>query len=290
MNEVAEAVSPQEGGQATEEAKVETAPQQEQQTNVGDWKEGLPDEIKNAPSLQSIKDIQSLAKGFVHSQRMVGADKVALLGKYATDDEYNEFYKKIGRPDEPNQYNYEIDEGTQVPDETVTGMSQVFHEAGLTNKQANMLMNKWIESGMGGNPALQSVDEKQIQQHRQETIDNLQKEWGNGYDDNLAIANSVMVEFGNIDLRESKLANGTSVGDHPEIIKMLANVGAFIRDKVSEDKLEGTKMAGGMSVDQAKAKLSELKRPDSPIWDGKHPEHDWYVKESYKYQQIVDGI
>ena len=94
MNEVAEAVSPQEGGQATEEAKVETAPQQEQQTNVGDWKEGLPDEIKNAPSLQSIKDIQSLAKGFVHSQRMVGADKVALLGKYATDDEYNDFYKK----------------------------------------------------------------------------------------------------------------------------------------------------------------------------------------------------
>lgn len=287
MNEVAEVSSPQDGGQVSEQATINTT--QVESVEV-DWKESLPDEIKNAPSLQSIKDVQSLAKGYVHSQRLVGSDKVALLGKYATDEEYNDFYKKVGRPDAPNDYNYEVGEDVQVPDETVSGMSQIFHEAGLTNKQANVLMNKWIESGMGANPALESVDERQVAQMRQDTIAELQKEWGNGYDDNLAIANSVMMEFGNIDLRESKLANGMSVGDHPEIIKLLNNVGAFIRDRVSEDKLEGTKMAGGMSSDQAKAKLMEMKRPDSPIWDAKHPEHDWYVKESYKYQQIVDGI
>jgi len=288
MNEVAEASNPQEVGQVTEEANVKAT--QVESVEVSDWKESLPDEIKNAPSLQSIKDIASLAKGFVHSQRMVGSDKVALLGKYATDDEYSEFYKKVGRPDDPSEYKFEVGEDVEVPNDTVSGMSKIFHEAGLTNRQANMLMNKYVESGMGANPALESIDERQVAQMRQETISSLQKEWGKGYDDNLTIANSVMMEFGNIDLRESKLANGMSVGDHPEIIKLLSNVGSFIKSKVSEDKLEGTKMSGGMSSDQAKAKLMEMKRPDSPIWDAKHPEHDWYVKETYKYQQIVDGI
>ena len=283
MNEVAEAVTPEETGQATEQAP--------QPTEVPkSWKDDLPEEIRNAPSLQTIEDVNSLAKGFVHAQRMVGADKVALLGKSATEEEYNDFYKKIGRPDNATDYQFEIDENATVPNETVTGMSNVFHKAGLTQRQANILMNEFIDSGMGDNPTLATPDERMIAQIRQDNIGALQKEWGNKYDDNLAMANAVMMEFGDIDMREKKQGDGTTLGDNVDVIRLLANVGEFINSRVSEDKLEGTKMAGGASVESAKQKVLELKKPDSPFWDAKHPEHDWYVQEAFKYQQIVDGI
>ncbi|MBA87699.1 MAG: hypothetical protein CMB16_00565 [Euryarchaeota archaeon] len=292
MNEVAEAITPQESGQANDQGQETITPTQTQPTNDAggyNWKNDIPEELKGTPSLDTIEDVPSLIKGYVHAQRMVGADKVALLGKHATDDEYNDFYKKIGRPDEPNQYQYEIDENATVPDETVTGMSNVFHKAGLTQRQANFLMNEFIESGMGSNPMLQPADEKQILANRQASMDALQKEWGNGYNDNLAIANSVMMEFGNIELREQTQSDGSKLGDNPDIIRLLANVGTFIRERVSEDKLAGTKMVGGMTVDEARGKLGELKRPDSPFWDAKHPEHKWYVEEAFRLQETVDG-
>ena len=36
---------------------------------------------------------------------MIGADKVAIPGKHATDDDWNVVYTKLGRPNEAKDYN-----------------------------------------------------------------------------------------------------------------------------------------------------------------------------------------
>jgi hypothetical protein len=65
-----------------------------------DWRSTLPDELKNDATLQNFKDIESLAKTVVHQQKVLGS-RIPLP---KNDDEYNELYNKLGRPEDPNKY------------------------------------------------------------------------------------------------------------------------------------------------------------------------------------------
>ena len=160
-----------------------------------DWLSSVPEEIRNDKSLSTIKDVPTLAKSYVNAQRMIGADKVALLGKYATEDEYNEFYSKVGRPDNPTDYHYEIDENTDVTDETVSWASNVFHKAGLSPRQANIVMEEYLKAGQGESAAFSPMSEQQVIETRNRTVHDLQKEWGSDYEDNLAVSNAVIMEL-----------------------------------------------------------------------------------------------
>ena len=62
---------------------VETTPTE---TNT-DWKASLSDDLKADKSLENIKDIESLAKSYVHAQKMVGGDKIPVPNKFATEDD-----------------------------------------------------------------------------------------------------------------------------------------------------------------------------------------------------------
>ena len=73
---------------------------------VGDnqnWRDTLPEELKNDPTLQNINDVESLAKTAVHQQKMIG-NRIPMP---KNDEEKAELYSKLGRPDEPK--NYEVD-------------------------------------------------------------------------------------------------------------------------------------------------------------------------------------
>tara|TARA_Y100000004_G_scaffold136481_1_gene154585 strand:+ start:9992 stop:10843 length:852 start_codon:yes stop_codon:yes gene_type:complete len=283
MNDVDTA--PAETGQVDNGAILNNAEAQQETS----WLDSVPEEIRGDKSLSTIPDVGTLAKNYVNAQRMIGADKVALLGKYATQEEYDQFYSKIGRPDAPTDYQYEIDEQTDVSDETVTWASNVFHKAGLTPRQANIVMQEYLAAGQGASAAFSPPSEQQVIETRNQTIHNLQKEWGADYEDNLAVANAVVLEFGSEELREATMPDGTTLGDNPDFIRLLNNVGSFIRSRVSEDTLEGSKLVGGLSASDAREKLREIKAVDSPFWSAKHPEHQWYVDEAMRYQEIIDG-
>ena len=67
--------------------------------------------------------------------------------------------------------------------------------------------------------------------------------------------------------------------NHPEFIKMAANMGVFMKEKMGEDTLEGVKTTGAATKHELEGKLAELQSSDSPYWDNKHPQHDWFVSE-----------
>ena len=102
------------------------------------WRSMIPEEIRDHKSLATIQDVGSLAKGFVHAQSMIGADKIALPGKSSTADDWNAVYSKLGRPEDPSGYqiNYTPPEGVQPDDGVVQWFMGVAHEAGLNNTQA----------------------------------------------------------------------------------------------------------------------------------------------------------
>src|SRR5687767_2069903 len=47
------------------------------------WKEALPEDLRNDPNMGPILDLESLTKSFIHSQKMIGRDKIPVPDKFA---------------------------------------------------------------------------------------------------------------------------------------------------------------------------------------------------------------
>ena len=272
--QVADAPAVEEAGQATsvEPAKI-------------DWRSEIPEEIRSHKSLETIQDIPSLAKSFVNAQSMIGADKVAIPGKYATDDDWNIVYDKMGRPAESSGYELEnkLAEGQSENVEMLTNYKDVAHKLGLQPRQAQGLLNWFNTTTADALPDPNAMAAKQS-----ETIESLKREMGAAYDDNIALSNGVLSEFSTEGITDLQMADGSVFGDHPEVVRMMSKLGRFLKDKVGEDSLAGTKMNGAPTNEELSQKLREIRRPDGPFWDAKHPEHTWYVEESLKIAEQLE--
>jgi len=264
-----------------------SAPEMEQEVaqSVEDWRSNIPEEIRGHKSLQHINDVGALAKSYVHAQSMIGADKVVVPGKSATPDEWNEFYARLGRPESPDAYELPQQEGAEVNPDMSNWYKQMAHEIGLNSTQAAKLYesyNQFISN-------FQESTAVDHEMHVREVETNLRREFGQAFDDRMALGNGVVEQFGASDLMEVELADGTLLGDNPDVIRMMSNIGVFMKERLGEDTLEGIKTNGGLTPEQARDKLSELTASSSPYWDSRHPEHDWYVQEAMKFREITNG-
>ena len=97
------------------------------ETNT-DWKAGLSDELRADKSLENIKDISSLAKSYIHAQKLVGADKIPVPNKHATEQDWDAVYKRLGRPDTPDGYKYNLPEDQNVNAEALKTFSDHAHK------------------------------------------------------------------------------------------------------------------------------------------------------------------
>ena len=252
-----------------------------------DWRTSVPEEIRGHKSLEHISDVGALAKSYVNAQSMIGADKVAIPGKHATDEDWGEVYRKLGRPDSPDGYELanELPQGAEASDEMLGWFKGAAHEAGLTPQQAQKLLGGYNEF-LGG---MMGSDDGQVQEARANAEVELKKEYGAAYDDRMANGHAVLQEFGTDDLPEVQLADGRLLGDHPEMIKMMVNIGQFINSKIGEDSLEGIKTSGSLTPGDAQQRLAELTVEGSPYWNQRHPEHEFYVNEALKFRGMMSG-
>ena len=265
-----------------EQVSVEEAPVAS--TEDDSWRAQLSDELREHTTLEPIQSVENLAKAYVNASSMIGRDKVALPGQYASDDDWNQVYDKLGRPETGDQYELETGEGA---DANLMGwFKNTAHDIGLNNAQAQKLMTAYNE--MAGQQV--EAEGPNLELMRDEVSAELRKEYGNAFDDRLGVANSVITEFGNGEITEIQLADGRSLGDHPEFIKAMVNVGQFIRDKVSEDEFLGERTNNSMTPDEAQSQLRDIEAPNGPLWDRTHPQHDYFVEERGRlYEQIYGG-
>ena len=79
-----------------------------------DWRSALDEGLRSDPTLADIKDLNGLAKSYVHAQRMVGKDKLVIPGEGADPTEWDSFYEKLGRPQDGK---YNLDPKGIIPDD-----------------------------------------------------------------------------------------------------------------------------------------------------------------------------
>ena len=267
------------------DAPVETGQAASEATTEFNFRDHIDETIRDDPSLSTYKDINGMAKSLINAQKMVGADKVAIPGKYTTPEEMDSFYSKIGRPDTAD--GYELSSNEVIGEEGVTFFRELAHKNGLTQTQAENILTEY-----GG--YLDTVGEKtedQIEQIRVGIEKDLQNEWGDQYEKNIGYSNEVVSFFSSDDdaITEMKLADGTRIGDNPMIIEMFSNIGQFIAEKIGEDSFSGRDNVPGMAMEEVQQELNSIMAPGTPYWDKQHPDHNRVVQRALQLNGMLTG-
>tara|TARA_R110002020_G_scaffold336283_6_gene551472 strand:+ start:839 stop:1669 length:831 start_codon:yes stop_codon:yes gene_type:complete len=272
MNEETQVAEPTEASTTSSEATF-------------DWKNEIPEEVRDNRVFETHKNLGSLLKSHAHQQALIGADKIPVPKSDASDDQWNEVYTRMGRPAEATEYKLDVQmpEGQKADDGLINWFRETSHKAGLNNRQAQAMLNEY-----------QKVTQQQegqnagaIDQLREQGVNSIKQEYGAAFDDKLKVGNAAISQFEASDLTQLKLADGRTLGDHPDFIKAFVGVGDFIKNKIGEDSLEGAKTTGALSPDVARAKLAELKRANGPFWNKSDPEHTWTVQEALRLQELI---
>ena len=240
-------------------------------TETTDWKASLSDEIRADKSLENINDIESLAKSYVHAQKLVGSDKIPVPNKHATEEDWNAVYKRLGRPETADGYKFNLPEDQKVNEEGLKVFADQAHKLGLLPNQAEGMVKFYNE--MQANQ-LKEADSTAIA-GRQKAIDELQSEWGQAYKQKVEQANNVVASVFPQGFMSTNLADGTKLGDHPAVIKAFADLAS----KMGEDKIPQAEGPAYLTPKQIDKEIAALQAPGSAYWDKNHPNHEISVEE-----------
>lgn len=247
------------------------------------WKETISEEFRNDPNISKFTEIDALAKSYINATRMIGQDKFSIPNENSTDDQWQEVYGKLGRPESPDKYKLEVQSETASLDEgAIKQFAENAHQLGLNNKQAQGIL-EFYKNSMEGSIQQARIDTETAQANAEQE---LRKEWGRSYDENIKKAGAIAKANMSEDILNMELKDGTRIGDHPSVIKGFAS----IANLMSEDKLVST---DSESVDRGtdyEAEISKIVNDkDGPYWNKSHPDHDKIVQQVFTLRTMING-
>ena len=266
----------------TDTPKQETQIEQPVPTVAKSWKEAISEEFREDPNIAKFTELDALAKSYINATRMIGQDKVAIPNENSTDDQWQEVYGKLGRPESPDKYQLEANSDVVPLDEgAIKSFAENAHQLGLNNKQAQGIL-EFYKNSMEGSAQQSRIDTETSQAQAEQE---LRKEWGRSYDDNIKRAAQVAKANMNAEILDLTLSDGRRLGDHPEIIKGFAN----IANLMSEDKMIGTGEDNATSGRDLNEEISKIVNDrDGPYWNKSHPEHDKIVQQVFTLRSMMN--
>ena len=252
-------------------------------TPVSTWKSSISEEFRNDPNIEKFTEIDALAKSYINATRMIGQDKVVVPNKNSTDDQWNEVYSKLGRPESADKYKLEMKSESVAMDESaMKNFAEQSHKLGLNNKQAQGIL-EFYKNNMEGSQQQARIDTETAQAQSEQE---LRKEWGRDFDSKVGKAGALAKANMNPEVLDLQLQDGTRVGDHPEIIKGFAKIAAML----SEDKILGTESEAAGNVTDIQSEITTLTNDTTgPYWNHKHPNHDKAVQQVYTLREMLQS-
>lgn len=272
------------------EATQETG-SQESAPPAASFQDSLPEDLRGNPSLKNFNDVGSLAKSYVHAQRMVGADKIPLPGNNSTDDDWSRVYDKLGRPADIKDYDVSLPEIFEDD-----GFRKSIHAAGLNQKQAASVAQFMQSQTEAANGKLDAYRE----QAKLDTETELRAEYGKAFGEKVqraqATAKYLLGSKGDPTSEDNilgniRLADGRMLGDHPDIIRMFE----AMSHEIAEDDLDGVTTESAMTPQDAQDEIDQLQadRKNGAYWNKHHPAHDKAVarvQELFAYVHPEEDI
>ena len=267
-------MSDQAGVQESVAEAVVQAPEAAPAPVQEDFRAGISEEYREHPSLKDFKDIDGLAKSYISGQSLIGSSirvpgedasnearsdfyeslskvpGVAKLPESGNQKEIDEFYNKLGRPEEATGYELDGLETAAGP-ELTTEFKTLAHSLGLNQTQAKAL----VDFEMSRAPTQEQM-ELQAQEAKDLAATALKKEWGADFDNRLSGANHVWKQYEG-QYPDAMAELKASAGNNPALAVMMAELGKSFNESgtlIAEHKIQY-----GTSPLEATNKINEKK-------------------------------
>lgn len=267
----------QEEATSQKQAPQENAPQENSFT--------LPEEYQGRGWADKIKSNDDLLKAYDNAQSLIGKRPAGIPADNASDDDWNQFYKAVGRPDEP-KYNFTDPEGLPEGFDTSSFKEQaasILHAAGLNQKQADKVYQAYL--GM----ELESTGAKQAELDSQ--FDKLSKEhFGDDFDKYMEMTKSDFDKYVPQDLKPAF----AKLQDFPDALTALmsytkgknSEIERIKKEYGSEGSLTSGSQTSSASVEDIRQELASL-RTSKDAKDFTSPN---YNKTQERIHQLQDSI
>ena len=263
------------------EATPQTVLTETEQPKELNFKDLIPENFREEKSLENFNNMEDFVKSYLHAQKLVGADKIPVPNKHATEEDWNEVFKRLGAPNSPEDYKYnfkdqEMDQGQ------VQEFNKTAHRLGLLPKQAEGLIKFYNEMNVN-NAASQEEAAAQAQMNVEAE---LKKEFGPQYNKRLDQAKRLAVNsLGQDFLENTYLKDGSRLGDNLNVIKAFSD----LADKLSEDPIIQGDGTSYMTAKDIEKEITELTQEGSAYWDKNHINHQKAVDEVLKLREMLNG-
>ena len=267
--------------ETTTQPAEQLQPATQEETKV-DFRSLIPDEYKEDKALANFQDMNQFVKSYLHAQKMVGLDKIPVPNKHATDEDWQEVYKRLGAPEKPDQYKYNFAKDQKVDEASLKAFNEVAQKNGLMPKQAENIVKFYNElSQQAVGQEASKVDAARLES---ETV--LKTEYGSEYNKRLDQAKRLASQtLGTDFLNNTILKDGSKLGDNVSLIKAFST----LADKLSEDEIVKGEATDYMSRKELQKQIDELEAPDSAFWKKTHPNHDRAVQEVFKLREMLNN-
>ena len=263
------------------EATPQTVLTETEQPKEVNFKDLIPDDFKEEKSLNNFNNMEDFVKSYLHAQKLVGADKIPVPNKHATEEDWNEVFKRLGAPSDPNDYKYDLKD-QEMDSEAVQQFNKTAHRLGLLPKQAEGLIKFYNEMNVN-NAASQEEAAAQAQMNVEAE---LKKEFGPQFNKRLDQAKRLAVNsLGQDFLENTYLKDGSRLGDNLNVIKAFSD----LADKLSEDPIIQGDGTSYMTAKDIEKEITELTQEGSAYWDKNHINHQKAVDEVLKLREMLNG-
>ncbi len=261
--------------------------------------DSLPEDLRKEPSLQSYKDIGSMAKSLVNAQREIGS-RIRVPSADASTEAKAEFFKKLesvpgvvalpdkndpaamdafltklGRPDSPDKYEVSIPEDVlkYVPQmkERVPEFKVLAHKLGLNKEQANALVGFEMAN-------TEKVIDKMLAD-KEATTTFLKETWGGDFDNRFNAARTLFTHYSDkYPDAVQKLLNGVE-GNNPVLLMMAAELGKSYHES---GLITGTREVNyGLTPSEARDRITDILN---------NPSHDYFSSDNRKREAAIEHV
>lgn len=255
-----------------------------------DWRAALPDELKPVAEAKGWRAPADALKSYVHLERLVGADRIALPPKDAAgnrDWAKWDGWTALGRPEAPERYAFHAAAGQAFSDGDrafQAHMAPLLHRAGLAQWQVDMLTGGLAEYG----ERHRSQAEQHAGAQRAAAEAELRREWGGGYERQMDLANRALRAFGGPEAVRALSDSGA--GRDPAVVRAFARIGAALAE---DGDLPGERRAAPEpAASQARLEIQRLKADpefQAAFLDKMHPGHPLAMAKMLRLQSQTGG-
>ena len=223
------------------------------------WTDHLPDDaVPYKETLARYKTVPDMAKALAHANALVGR-KLGVPNEKSTPEEVAAYRKALGVPESLEEYDFtpeQVPEGFNWDKGAMQPFAEVAHKHNIPPSAMKELAGLFAQYESSKIDVMQGM----FDQHRQEAVATLQKEWGQDFSKNIGVAKQA-AKIAGVD------ANSFGFAD-PEVVR------GFVRmaQMMSEDKvgrgLAAPEMMGG------KARAMDIMRNAENPWHKRYAEGD----------------